>query len=117
MRSGAALGAWGSGLALAVGVLAQVVGGPSVVSAALGGALLAGVAQGVAVRLLRPVMAAPTADFMRRWVAGMAVRGAATLALVAVMVVVRDRQMVLWLAAGFFAVLLPLLFVETRFLR
>jgi len=47
----------------------------------------------------------------------MAVRGVSTLALAALLVMFRDRLPVLWMAAGYLGVLLPLLFVETRFLR
>ena len=38
-------------------------------------------------------------------------------ALAALLVMFRDRLPVLWMAAGYLGVLLPLLFVETRFLR
>jgi hypothetical protein len=107
----------GAGLAVPLVGLAALLGGSASAGAALGGAALAAVAQGVAVALLRPAMGAPTAAFVRRWVGGMAVRGAATVLLAVVLVLVRDRSPVLWMAAGYFGVLLPLLFVETRFLR
>jgi len=107
----------GAGLVVVLAGVGAALGGPAAAVAALGGAALAAVAQGVAVALLRPAMGAPTAAFVRRWMAGMAVRGAATVLLAVVLVIVRDRSPVLWMAAGYFGVLLPLLFVETRFLR
>ena len=109
----------GSGFALSLGIvaLALAAGGRGAAAAALSGAALAGLAQVVAVVLLRPAMGAPTPVFMQRWLSGMAVRGVSTLALAALLVMFRDRLPVLWMAAGYLGVLLPLLFVETRFLR
>lgn len=109
----------GSGLVLAAGLaaLGLAMAGVRAGGAALAGAVLAGLAQGAAVLLLRPAMGAPTDVFVRRWLSGMAVRGASAVALVLAIAVLRDRVPVPWMAAGYFGVLLPLLFVETRFLR
>ena len=109
----------GSGLALGacLSALGLAAAGRWAGGAALAGAALAGLAQGAAVLLLRPAMGAPTAVFVRRWLSGMAVRGASAVALVVAMAVFRDRLPAPWMAAGYFGVLLPLLFVETRFLR
>ncbi len=74
-------------------------------------------AQLTAVALLRPAMGARTAAFMRRWVVGMAVRGGSVLVLAGLLVALRGWLPAGWMAAGYLGVLLPLLFVETRFLR
>ena len=117
MKSTSALAGSGVALALGIAALALAAGGRGAAAAALSGAALAGLAQVVAVVLLRPAMGAPAPVFMQRWLSGMAVRGASALVLAALVVVLRDRLPVLWMAAGYLGVLLPLLFVETRFLR
>jgi hypothetical protein len=99
----------GVGLVGAVGVL----GGRA---AAIGGAV-ALAAQIAAVALLRPAMRAPTPGFMTRWLGGMAVRAAALGALLFVSVARREALPPLPASLGFLGVLLPLLFVETRFLK
>ena len=102
-------------LVAAGGALIAVVGLVWGRPAAMGGAV--GLAAQVwAVALLRPAMGAPSARFMGRWLGGMAVRA---LALVVVLVLVVARGDVfppLATTLGFLGVLLPLLFVETRFL-
>ena len=107
------------GLALAAliaGVAALARGGDAALAAACG-SLLALVAQGAAVALLRPAMSARTPEFMQRWAAGLAVRGASLLLLVALMLLARRMYPILWMAAGYLGVMLPLLFTETRFLK
>ncbi|MGD0483753.1 MAG: hypothetical protein ABSB58_03760 [Gemmatimonadales bacterium] len=109
----------GAALALAV-VLTGVAGaarGGNAAFAAASGAWLALLAQVAAVALLRPAIGARTPQFMRRWVAGMAVRGASLLMLAGQMVLLRAAFPVIWMAVGYLGVLLPLLFLETRFLR
>lgn len=92
---------------------AALLGGPA---AATGGAV-ALAAQTWAVRLLRPAMSAPTPQFMAHWLGGIATRAVA-LALVMVAAVWRsDLLPVLPTALGFLGVMLPLLFLENRFLR
>ena len=84
--------------------------------AAIGGGV-ALLAQLWAVTLLRPKMRAPNPQFMARWLGGMGIR---FLALGALMIwIVTHRASVPPLPAvfGFLGVLLPLLFLETRFLR
>lgn len=92
------------GLAL-LGAAAILGGRPAVI----GGAIALG-AQVWAVALLRPAMRAPNAAFMSRWLGGMAIRLAA---LAATLVL----SPTLPASIGFLGVLLPLLFLETRFLR
>jgi len=109
----------GVALALAV-VLAGVAGmarGADAAVAAACGSWLALLAQVAAVALLRPAMGARASEFMRGWLAGMAVRGASLLLLAGLMVLLRAAFPVLWMAVGYLGVLLPLLFLETRFLR
>lgn len=70
-----------------------------------------------AVALLRPVMGAPTPRFMGRWLGGMAVRALALVVLLVMVVARGDLFPPLATLLGFLVVLLPLLFVETRFLK
>ena len=86
------------------------------VAAALGGkpAAIGGIvalaAQLWAVALLRPKMRAPNPEFMARWLGGMGIR------LLGVGIVLIASRTVPALLA-YVGVLLPLLFLETRFLR
>lgn len=84
---------------------------------ALFGGGLALAAQVAAVALLRPAMRADTATFMGRWVAGMAVRVLALGCAVAISATHRETLPLLATSLGFLGVLLPLLFLETRFLK
>jgi hypothetical protein len=93
------------------------------IAAALGGRA-AGIGGGVAlvaqvwaVALLRPKMGAPTPEFMGRWLGGMAVRFLALAALIVWSVTHRAEFPLLYAAGGFLGVLIPLLFLETRFLK
>ena len=81
------------------------------------GGMVALAAQVAAVALLRPAMGAPTPRFLGRWLGGMAVRAVALAGLLAVSVARRDALPPLPASLGFLGVLLPLLFVETRFLK
>jgi len=94
--------------ALGVGLIAiaTLLGGTP---AAIGGGV-ALVAQLWAVALLRPKMRAPNPEFMARWLGGMGIR---VLGLGVVLVVSRTLPALL----SYVGVLLPLLFMETRFLR
>ncbi len=94
--------------ALGVGLIAvaTAVGGKP---AAIGGSA-ALVAQLWAVALLRPKMRAPNPEFMARWLGGMGIR---LLGLGGVLVVSRTLPALL----SYVGVLVPLLFLETRFLR
>jgi hypothetical protein len=53
---------------------------------------------------------------MARWLGGMAVRALAAAALIGVSVARREELPLLATSLGFLGVLLPLLFLETRFL-
>jgi hypothetical protein len=84
--------------------------------AVIGGSV-ALVAQLWAVALLKPAMRAPNPAFMGRWLGGMGIRFLALGALLAWSVTHRATVAPLPAALGFLGVLLPLLFLETRFLR
>ncbi len=101
---------------LVVAVLALTQAGGAGLLAALGGGAVAAAAQVWAVSLLRPGMAAATPVFVRRWVSGIAIRGAAALLVVVLVLVTKAVLPPLWVVLGFFGVLLTLLYAETRFL-
>jgi hypothetical protein len=94
--------------ALGVGLsaVATLLGGKP---AAIGGGV-AVAAQLWAVALLRPKMRAPNPEFMARWLGGMGIR---LLGLGAVLIFARAVPALL----AYVGVLLPLLFLETRFLK
>jgi len=102
VKAVALLAALGVGLVVVAGILG---GRP----AAIGGSV-ALAAQLWAVTLLRPKMRAPNPEFMARWLGGMGIR---LLGVGIVLIVSRTVPGLL----GYVGVLLPLLFLETRFLR
>jgi hypothetical protein len=81
------------------------------------GAGIAVAAQLAAVGLLRPAMDAPQQVFMARWYAGMGVRALVLGLLIAVSATHRSALPLLETTLGYVGVLLPLLFLETRFLK
>ena len=95
-----------AGLGIGLVVAATMLGGKP---AAIGGGV-AVIAQLWAVALLRPKMRAPSPEFMARWLGGMAIR---LLGVGVVLIVSRTVPALL----AYVGVLLPLLFLETRFLR
>ena len=100
-------------LGVALIVAAWALGGKS---AAIGGVVALG-AQTWAVALLRPSMRAPNPAFMGRWLGGMGIRFLALGALLGWAATHRATLAPLPAGLGFLGVLLPLLFLETRFLR
>ena len=75
------------------------------------------IAQVWALLLLRPKMRAPNPEFMARWLGGMAIRFLA-LVVLAVWAITHPASIPPVPALlGYLGVLLPLLFLETRFLR
>ena len=109
MRVYAALLALGLGLV----TIAVALGGRP---AGIGGGV-ALIAQLWAVALLRPKMGAPTPEFMGRWLGGIAIRFVAVGALIVWAATHRASLPPLPAALGYLGVLLPLLFLETRFLK
>jgi hypothetical protein len=104
--------------------LLSAVGVGLIVAVAVAGGWPAGIGGGVAlvaqlwaVALLRPAMRAPNPQFMARWLGGMGIRALALGALLVWSVTHRAALPPLATALGFLGVLLPLLFLETRFLR
>ena len=95
-----------AGLGIGLVVAATLLGGKP---AAIGGGV-AVITQLWAVALLRPKMRAPNPEFMARWLGGMGIR---LLGVGIVLIVSRTVPALL----GYVGVLLPLLFLETRFLR
>jgi len=95
-----------AGLGIGLVVAATLLGGKP---AAIGGGV-ALLAQLWAVALLRPRMRAPNPEFMARWLGGMGIR---LLGVGVVLIVSATLPALL----GYLGVLLPLLFLETRFLR
>ena len=102
MKAIGLLAALGVGLVVA----ATLLGGRP---AAIGGGI-AVIAQLWAVALLKPKMRAPNPEFMARWLGGIGIRFLG----VAIVVIVSRTVPALLAYVG---VLLPLLFLETRFLR
>lgn len=105
-------------------LLLAAVGGALTAGAVWLGGQAAGIGGGVAlaaqlwaVALLRPAMKAPTPQFMARWLGGMAIRVLALGLLLGWAVTHRGSLAPLNASLGFLGVLLPLLFLETRFLR
>jgi hypothetical protein len=80
-----------------------------------GGAAL--VAQMGAVALLRPGMDAPQRPFLARWLGGLAIRVLTLGGLIAMAATHPVELPLLETTLGFLGVLLPLLFVETTFLK
>jgi len=97
-------------------VLVAVAAGIGGRAAAIGGGV-ALVAQLGAVALLRPAMRAPQPVFLARWLGGMGVRALALGLVLAIAATHRAALSPLPASLGFLGVLLPLLFLETRFLR
>ena len=102
-----------TGLGVVLVVVAAVIAGRA---AGIGGAAALGAQLG-AVALLRPAMRAPQPVFMARWLGGMGVRALAVGLVLAIAATHRAELAPLPTSLGFLGVLLPLLFLETRFLR
>jgi len=107
----------GGAAELVVAAVAAVEAGARGLAAALAGGGVAAAAQVTAVALLRPGMKAGTPEFVRRWATGIAIRGAGVVVLAGLVLVTRSALPALWTALGFLAVLLTLLYAETRFLE
>jgi hypothetical protein len=107
----------GYGALLAVGLaLLAVAGWLGGRGAVIGGAV-ALAAQLAAVALLKPAMDAPQPVFLARWFSGMGIRALSLGALLAVAATHRAALPLLATTLGFLGVLLPLLFLEIRFLK
>jgi hypothetical protein len=107
----------GSVAELVVAAIAMVEAGVFGLVAALVGGGIATSAQVTAVALLRPAMKGSNPEFVRRWVSGVAIRGGSAVVLAGVVFATRSVLPPLWTALGFLAVMLTLLYAETRFLE
>jgi hypothetical protein len=107
----------GSAAEMVVAALALMNAGVMGLAAALVGGGIATSAQVAAVALLRPGIKAETPEFVRRWAVGIAIRGASALVVVALVFATKAVLPPLWVVLGFLAVLLTLLYAETRFLE
>ena len=105
------------GILVALGVVLVVVSGALGGSPAMIGGSVAVLAQLWAVTLLRPKMRAPNPEFMARWLGGMGIRFLALGVLLVWSVTHQASIPPLPAGLGYVGVLLPLLFLETRFLR
>ena len=107
----------GYGALLVVGLVlvavAAWVGGRGAV---IGGSV-ALAAQLAAVALLKPALDAPQPIFLARWFGGMGIRALSLGGLLAVAATHRAALPLLATTLGFLGVLLPLLFLEIRFLK
>ena len=101
------------GVGLVLVAVAAWVGGRGAV---IGGAV-ALAAQLGAVALLRPAMEASHRVFMTRWLGGIGIRALLLGGLLAVAATHRAALPLLATTLGFLGVLLPLLFLEIRFLK
>jgi hypothetical protein len=109
--------AWGLALTVVVtAVLYAAWGRAALVAGVTFGALATAIQVG-AVALVRPVVGAPFAAFIKRWGVGMGLRLLGVVIFVVAVSVDRQRFPPLATAFGYLGVLLPLLFTETRFLR
>lgn len=113
----ARLVATGLGVEMAVAGVAFASGGSPALAAALAGGGVALGAQVAAVVVLRPAMSAQGPVFNRRWALGVAARAASFLMVAVLILTFDDALPPVWTAMGYLAVLLSLLFAETRFLR
>ncbi|NIN10296.1 MAG: hypothetical protein GTN62_03120 [Gemmatimonadales bacterium] len=109
----------GTGVLLTVVVTAILwaVWGRGAILGGVSFGLLATVIQIVAVAIVRPVLSAPFAKFLARWGMGMGLRLLGVVAFVVAVVVNRELFPPLPVACGYLGVLVPLLFMEIRFLR
>ncbi len=108
---------FGTAAELVVAVVAAALAGVPGLAAALVGGGIAAAAQVGAVALLRPGMRAGTPEFVRRWASGIAIRAGSVVVLAVLVLATRAALPPLWTVLGFLAVLLTLLYTETRFLE
>lgn len=107
----------GAVIEIVVAAIGFAVDGLMAGIAALVGASLASGAQVAAVALLKPAMQAKSAEFTKAWALGMAVRFGSFLVVAALILALKDVLPPAWVASGYLASLLLLLFAEYRFLR
>lgn len=97
-------------------ILWLIWGAPALVPGVVFGGLATGI-QVVALELLAPAAGAPFATFMRRWAIGMGLRLAGVGLFAAAVLIDRDLFPPMPAAFAYLGVLLPLLFMELRWLK
>ncbi len=102
---------------LALMAAGLVLSGLPAMIAALVGSTVAVGAQVGAVVMLRPGMAAPGKEFVKRWTGGIALRMASFVVIAVLIIATRNVLPPLWMAAGYLVQMLTLLFAETVFLK
>jgi len=107
----------GVALTLLVTVVLRLAAGPAAMLPAVLFGLLATGVQMVAVAVMRPVMGAPFSKMLQRWSIGMALRLGGVVLFAVAVAVNRTVFPPIPTAFGYLGVLLPLLFMEMRFLR
>jgi hypothetical protein len=107
----------GYGALLGVGLVLVAVAAWAGGRGAVIGGSVALAAQLAAVALLKPALDAPQPVFLARWFGGMGIRALSLGGLLAVAATHRAALPLLATALGFLGVLLPLLFLEIRFLK
>ncbi len=107
----------GVGLTALVATLAWLVWGPGALFAAAWFGLLATALQLVAVAVLRPALGGPFLRLVKRWGIGMGLRLVGVVLFAALVLVNRELFPPLPSALGYVGVVVPLLFLETRFLK
>jgi hypothetical protein len=108
---------WGLALTAGLAGVGWGVWGRHAVMAILAFGLLATAIQLVAVLVLRPGLAAPFRVLVMRWSLGVGLRLGGIVVFVVAVVVRRETFPPLPSALGYLGVVVPLLFMETRFLK
>lgn len=114
MRELIVIGAAAEALIAALGL---ILGGVMAMAGALVGTSVAFGAQIVAVARLRPAMKAEVPEFTKQWVSGIGIRFGSFMVVAALIVGLRSVFPPAWVGAGYVAMMLLLLFLETRFLK
>jgi F0F1-type ATP synthase assembly protein I len=109
--------ALGLSLTIALAGVAWLVWGVAAITGTLAFGALATVLQLAASAAMRPALARPFPDLMRRWALGIGLRLAGIVLFAAAVAVDRQVFHPLPSALGYVGVLIPLLIVETRLLR
>ena len=106
----------GLGLTALVGAVAGVAWGGRAVVGAVAFGVLATSVQAAATAFVRPAVRAPLAAFMKRWGIGMGFRLVGVIAFAVAVALRPEVFQPLPSAIGYVGVIVPLLFVETRYL-
>ncbi len=109
--------AWGVGLTVLVTAVLWLAWGRAAVLPGVTFGLLATAIQAVALRVVMPALAQPFGKLIARWGIGMGLRLGGVVVFALASAIARDDFPPLPTAFGYLGVLLPLLVMETRYLR